>query len=166
MTDKTNEQTVKISVAFEDALAFAFTEYSVNGNNELVAKTRRNGVDTTKVISSHATAEEADAEKVEYEEIAKIFQSQMRIQARAEEAKDFLEEFPNISLETTADIKIEKQENGFEIIMNCEQDNNTWYEVYSEFSYEDNDDTEDALYSALQAYKNAMQYLAEQATKA
>lgn len=67
----------KIKMAFEDAKMFANSTASVNENNEVLLTVVRNGVTETIVSSSHATAEEAQAEKAAYERMVADFKSQV-----------------------------------------------------------------------------------------
>lgn len=68
---------VKIKLTLENAKMFANSTVAVNENNELVATIERNGVTETKVISTHTTADEAQAEKVEYEKMIDDFKNKV-----------------------------------------------------------------------------------------
>ncbi|OAT17094.1 hypothetical protein M977_04340 [Buttiauxella gaviniae ATCC 51604] len=76
-TEMNINEKVKIGMTLENAIAFANSTAAVNEKNEVLITMVRNGVTETKVFSSHATAEEAQAEKAEHEKMVADFKSQV-----------------------------------------------------------------------------------------
>ncbi|WP_034455765.1 hypothetical protein [Buttiauxella noackiae] len=75
--EKDMNEKIKIQMTLEDAIVFSNSTASVNDSNELLITVERNGVTETKIISSHATAEEALAEKAAHEKIIADFKNQV-----------------------------------------------------------------------------------------
>lgn len=75
--EPTMNEKIKIQLTLKEAIAFTNSTVSVNENNEVVATIERNGVTENKILSTHATIEEAEAEKVEHENMISEFKNQI-----------------------------------------------------------------------------------------